>query len=143
MIKPHKTAIKLKPWGREIWFAYTDKYAGKILEVKKGHRYSLQYHEKKQETQYILEGKVKFTYGKDLKHLKTIKMKEGDKIDILPGEIHRLEALENSKIIEVSTPHLMDIVKLSDDYGRTGKGNDPKLDKKLSKLSEKLQKLNK
>lgn len=134
MIKPHKTAIKLKPWGREIWFAYTDKYAGKILEVKKGHRYSLQYHEKKRETQYILEGKVKFTIGKDLKHLKTLKLKAGDKIDITPGTIHRLEALENSKIFEVSTPDLDDVVKLSDDYGRKGKGNDEKLDKKLHKI---------
>jgi len=52
-----KPQIKLKPWGREIWFAHTNKYAGKILEVKKGHRYSLQYHEKKEETQYIVKGK--------------------------------------------------------------------------------------
>ncbi|MFA6992219.1 MAG: cupin [Candidatus Gracilibacteria bacterium] len=133
MAKPHKVEEKLKPWGKEIWFAYTDKYAGKVLHVKKGHRYSLQYHEKKQETQYIYKGKVKFTYGQSEKSLKTIILKAGDKIDVKPRTIHRLEALENSEIFEVSTPDLKDVVKLSDDYGRTGKGNNEKLDKSLHK----------
>ena len=131
--------IKPKPWGREIWFAHTDKYAGKILEVKKGHRYSLQYHEKKQETQYILKGKVKFTYGKfdpqkddpQKAALKKKILNQGDKIDVLPYTIHRLEALEDSQILEVSTPDLDDVVKLEDDYGRSGKGNDQELDREL------------
>jgi mannose-6-phosphate isomerase-like protein (cupin superfamily) len=129
----HKTEKKLKPWGEEIWFAHTRKYAGKILRIKKGHRYSLQYHEKKEETQYIYSGKVKFTYGEKLSALKTKILKIGDKIDIYPHTIHRLEALADSEIFEVSTPELDDVVKIEDDYGRSGKGNNEKLDRKLSK----------
>lgn len=127
----HEIKVKPKPWGREIWFAYTDKYAGKILEINKGHRYSLQYHEKKQETQYLLTGKVKFTVGKDKNDLKEIILNPGDKLDIHPYTVHRAEALEDSKILEVSTPELSDVVKIEDDYGRSGKGNDEELDKSL------------
>ena len=124
--------IKLKPWGREIWFAQTENYAGKILEVMRGHRLSLQYHEYKTETQYLYSGKVKFTFGKDEKNLQEIILNPGDKFDITPYTIHRVEALEDSEIFEVSTPQLTDVVKLADDYGRSGKGNDEALDTKLS-----------
>lgn len=126
-----KPKIKLKPWGREIWFAHTDRYAGKILEVKAGNRYSLQYHEKKTETQYVHSGKVKFTYGTDENNLQEKILNSGDKIDVTPYTIHRLEALEDSEIFEVSTPELDDVVKLDDDYGRSGKGNNEELDKTL------------
>jgi len=131
MGKTHNVEIKLKPWGKEVWFAYTNKYAGKILEIKKGHRYSLQYHEKKLETQYIYKGKVKLFYGKDKNKLKEIILNKGDKFDVEPYTIHRLEALEDSEVFEVSTPDLEDVVKLEDDYGRKGKGNNEELDKKL------------
>ena len=124
--------IKEKPWGREIWFAHTDHYAGKILEVNKNARLSLQYHEKKCETQYVFEGKVKLTFGEDEKHLQELILNPGDKFDIFPYTIHRVEALEDSIIFEVSSPELDDIVKLADDYGRTGKGNNEKLDQKLA-----------
>jgi quercetin dioxygenase-like cupin family protein len=124
--------IKLKPWGREIWFAHTPHYAGKILELKKGHRYSLQYHEKKEETQYIFSGKVKFTYGPDADHLEEKTLVPGEKIHIKTGMIHRAEALEDSQIFEVSTPELDDVVKLHDDYGRSGKGNNESLDEQLA-----------
>jgi mannose-6-phosphate isomerase len=133
MQEDHKIQIKLKPWGKEIWFAHTGKYAGKILHVKKGHRYSLQYHEKKEETQYIYKGKVKFTYGTDKDNLQEKILNPGDKIDVHPYTIHRLEALEDSEIFEVSSPELDDVVKIEDDYGRSGKGNDEELDKKLHK----------
>lgn len=123
--------IKLKPWGREIWFAHSENYAGKILEVKKGHRLSLQYHEKKTETQYLYKGKVKFVYGKDGNSLQEIILNPGDKFDVSPYTVHRVEALEDSEIFEVSTPELDDVVKLHDDYGRSGKGNDENLDAKL------------
>ncbi len=132
------TQIRPKPWGREIWFAQTNHYAGKILEIKTGHRFSLQYHEKKQETLYILSGKVKFTYGRNPKRLKSKLLNPGDKIDILPYTIHRAEALKKTQIFEVSSPELNDVIKIEDDYGRTGKGNKPALDKKLS--SGKLKK---
>jgi len=125
--------IKLKPWGREIWFAWTHSYAGKILEIEKGERFSLQYHEKKFETQLIIEGKVKFTYGSNPKKLKNVTLSAGDKVDIPPKTIHRAEALEKTVIFEVSSPELDDVVKLADDYGRSGKGNNDQLDKKLSK----------
>lgn len=119
--------IKPKPWGKEIWFAHTDKYAGKILEIKKGHRYSLQYHKRKLETQYILEGRIKMTCGD-----KEIILNPGEKIDIAPGTIHRAKGLEDSKILEVSTPDLDDVVKIEDDYGRKGEGNDEALDRTLN-----------
>jgi len=128
-----EVAIKLKPWGREIWFAHTSSYAGKILEVKKGHRYSLQYHEKKQETQYLFSGKVKFIYGPDKDHLEEKILNPGDKMDVLPYTVHRVEALEDSQIFEVSTPDLDDVIKLEDDYGRNGKGNDEEADAALHK----------
>lgn len=123
--------IKLKPWGREIWFAHTEKYAGKILELKKGHRFSLQYHEVKAETQYIYEGKIKFEIGKDKDNLETIILEPGDKIEVTPYTVHRATALEDSKIFEVSTPELTDVVKIEDDYGRSGKGNNEEEDSKL------------
>ncbi|MBU1446573.1 cupin domain-containing protein [Patescibacteria group bacterium] len=127
----HSAKIKLKPWGREIWFAQTEDYAGKILEVKEGHRLSMQYHEEKEETQHVFSGKIEMTYGKDKFNLKTVILVPGDTFHIAPYTIHRVKALENSKIFEVSTPHLNDIVKLSDDYGRVGKGNNEDLDTKL------------
>ena len=123
--------IKLKPWGKEIWFAHNDKYAGKIIEIIEGQRLSLQYHEEKTETLYIFLGQVKLTYGTDKSNLQEKILNKGDKFDIHPYTIHRLEALEDAKIFEVSTPELHDIVKLSDDYGRTGKGIDEELDESL------------
>lgn len=130
----NQTEIKevLKPWGKEIWFANQPEYVGKILHIKKGHRYSLQYHERKKETQYLLKGKVKFYLGESADALSEIIMDPGDKLDVYPGMIHRAEALEDAEILEVSTNDLDDVVKLADDYGRSGKGNDFENDAKLS-----------
>lgn len=134
---PNQVPIQtiMKPWGHEIWFANTPQYAGKILHIKKGHRYSLQYHEFKTETQYLLSGKVKFTIGLDLEkpdQTQDVILNPGEKLDITPKMIHRAEALEDSQILEVSTADLDDVVKLADDYGRSGKGNNFELDKKLA-----------
>jgi len=120
-----KTPIKIKkkPWGEEIWFAHTEKYAGKILRVKRGHQLSLQYHKKKHETQYLYKGRIQLTYGNSMLNLKTRILKQGDKFDIPPYTIHRIKALKNSEIFEVSTPELTDVVRLMDDYGRTKKSN--------------------
>jgi len=131
-----ETQIKLKPWGKEIWFAHNNRYAGKILEIKKGHRYSLQYHKIKEETQYVLKGQIKMTYGSDANNLKEIILKQGDKLDIAPRTIHRAEGIEDSEILEVSTPELDDVVKLADDYGRSGEGNNEELDSKLSTINK-------
>lgn len=128
--------IKPKPWGQEIWFAHTPFYAGKILEISKGHRYSLQYHEKKIETQYVFKGKIKFIFGENEDSLKEKIMTPGDKIDVIPPLIHRVEAIEDSMIFEVSTPDLNDVVKLHDDYGRSGQGNNEAEDQRLSQIHQ-------
>jgi len=129
-----KPKIKPKPWGREIWFAATVKYAGKILEVKKGARLSLQFHEKKEETQFLFSGKVRLTFGPNLKKLRTKILHPGEVFHIPPGRIHRVEGIAPlSQIFEVSTAELDDVVKLADDYGRSGSGNNEKLDRKLSR----------
>jgi len=109
--KPVK--IVEKPWGREIWLCHEKEYAGKILEINKGKRTSMQYHIKKRESMYVLEGKLKLTHadGEAVLH-------KGDSITIHPGDRHRLEALEHLILIEVSTPELEDIVRLEDDHGR-------------------------
>jgi len=112
------TQIKSKPWGEELWFAHTDKYAGKILRVKKGHRLSLQYHEVKLETQYLFKGQIKLTIGADKNNLKEIILNPGDKIDLLPGTIHRVYAIKDSEIFEVSSPELDDVIRIEDDYKR-------------------------
>jgi len=128
-----KPKIKLKPWGREIWFAHTKDYAGKILEIKKGERISLQYHDKKEETMYILHGKAKFTVGESEDKLKEIILGSGEVIHFSPKMIHRAEAIKDTIIFEVSTADLDDVIKLHDDYGRMGEGNNEKTDIKLAK----------
>ena len=121
-----KPKIKLKPWGREIWFAVTKNYAGKVLEVKKGARLSLQFHEKKEETQFLFAGKVRLTFGSHPKKLRTKILSAGDVFHIPPKKIHRVEGLAPlSKIFEVSTPELDDVIRLADDFGRS-ENNDRK-----------------
>ncbi len=102
-----------KPWGREIHFAVEKEYIGKILEVKKGARLSLQYHKKKKETMYLFQGRIILQRGDE-----TAELTPGSSVTIKPGVIHRVEALEDAKIFEVSTSHLGDVVRLEDDYGR-------------------------
>ena len=123
---------KIKPWGKEIWFAQTENYAGKLLYVNKAARLSLQYHEHKIETQYLFSGRVKLTFGQEENNLQEIILNPGDKFDIYPYTIHRVEGLKDSIIFEVSTPELDDVVKLADDYGRRGKGNNETLDQQLA-----------
>jgi mannose-6-phosphate isomerase len=102
-----------KPWGREIWYAHEDRYAGKILEVNAGHVLSLQKHEVKQETLYLQKGRVRFHLNGD-----DFEMKVGECITVNPGDVHRMEALEDSVFLEVSTPELDDVIRLEDRYGR-------------------------
>ncbi|RLI95232.1 MAG: cupin [Candidatus Altiarchaeales archaeon] len=103
-----------KPWGREIWFAYEKEYAGKILELRKGTRTSLHYHKRKRETMYVLDGRVIIYSEKN----DEIRLKSGNAITINPGDRHRIYAEEDTKILEVSTPELNDVVRVEDDYGR-------------------------
>jgi mannose-6-phosphate isomerase len=106
-----------KPWGEEIIFAETDRYAGKILVVNKGEILSLQYHQKKEETLYLYRGRVRLWIEID-GMLQEILMLPGDSRHIRPLTRHRMEALEDSEIFEVSSPELEDVVRLEDRYGR-------------------------
>ena len=109
-----------KPWGYEIWYAWTDQYVGKIIHVDTGHRLSLQYHVEKDETSYLLKGRMLLTKGPDPENLTVVEIGPGHQWRNRPGEIHTIEALEDSDVLEVSTPHLDDVVRLQDSYGREG-----------------------
>jgi mannose-6-phosphate isomerase len=108
-----------KPWGHELWYALTDRYVGKILHVKQGHRLSLQYHERKDESAYLLTGRMRLTTGLRVDDLATAELVPGDIWRNEPGTIHTLEAVEDSDVLEVSTPEVDDVVRLKDDYGRS------------------------
>ena len=111
-----------KPWGYEIWWARTDRYVGKILHVNKGESLSLQYHNVKDETILMQSGLLLFETGQkgDAGPLTRLEMKPGDVFHITPGTLHRMTALEDSDLVEVSTPETDDVVRLEDRYGRAG-----------------------
>jgi mannose-6-phosphate isomerase-like protein (cupin superfamily) len=107
-----------KPWGHEIWWAQTDDYAGKILVVKAGHELSLQMHREKDETSYLLSGRLRMLQGPSEDELTERTLSPGDVWRSRPGVVHSIAALEDSTVIEVSTPQLDDLVRLRDRYGR-------------------------
>jgi mannose-6-phosphate isomerase-like protein (cupin superfamily) len=107
-----------KPWGRELWIAHTDKYALKIIEVNKGTRSSLQYHVKKHEHIYVDSGLLQIEWEDEAGQMQTLQLEPGDVIENKPGRKHRVLALENVRLIEVSTPELDDVVRVEDDYNR-------------------------
>ena len=109
-----------KPWGYELRWAITDRYLGKVLHINKGEALSLQYHERKDEYQYLLKGAIDMEIGGGDGKLTTHRMKAGDTLHITPGTRHRLTAVEDADIIEVSTPEIDDVVRLEDRYGRAG-----------------------
>ena len=116
-----KILITKKPWGEERLFAKTDKYAGKILIVRKGHRLSLQYHKIKDETLYLEDGILKLTIENAKHKLTSRTVIAGESFRVSPKTSHRFEAIENCRLIEVSTPELDDVIRLEDDYGRADK----------------------
>lgn len=107
-----------KPWGHELIWADTELYAGKILHVTAGHSLSLQYHEHKDETIHVLRGEVRFQIGPTVDDLTTVVLREGESVRIRPGTVHRMEAVTDVDILEASTAHLGDVVRLHDRYGR-------------------------
>ncbi len=121
-MSPQLAEIKIvpKPWGEERWLAHTGRYAMKILIVKQGHRLSLQYHNVKTEHQFIHSGRVRVTLENAHGQLEQFDLGPGACYEIPTGRKHRIEALEDLCIYEVSTPELDDVVRLSDDYGREG-----------------------
>ncbi len=110
----NRPEIVEKPWGREIWYAHNDRYAGKVLEVERGHLLSLQKHRVKHETLYLQSGRMRFTLGEEV-----FEWTPGEVVVIPPETVHRMEALEESVILEVSSPELDDVVRLEDRYGRS------------------------
>jgi mannose-6-phosphate isomerase-like protein (cupin superfamily) len=109
-----------KPWGYEIWWALTEHYAGKILHVNAGHRLSLQYHETKDESCYLLSGKLLLVQGESADSLSETTVSEGHAWRNSPLSVHTIQAIEDADVLEVSTPQLDDVVRLVDKYGREG-----------------------
>ena len=108
-----------KPWGHELIWALTDRYVGKILHVKAGEALSLQYHCVKDETIMVLSGRIEFEYFEegDLPRVRTLGPREP--FHIAPGLRHRMIAIEDTDVLEVSTPELEDVERIEDRYGRT------------------------
>ncbi|HAC46040.1 MAG TPA: cupin [Chloroflexi bacterium] len=109
-----------KPWGYEIRWAVTDRYLGKILHVRKGEALSLQYHEVKDEWLLVSEGAVDIEIGGLEGELEKLRMRKGDSMHVPPRTRHRITAVEDADIFEVSTPEVDDVVRLEDRYGRAG-----------------------
>ncbi len=109
-----------KPWGHELIFARTDRYVGKILFIRADEALSLQYHEQKDETIRIESGEMDLVVGTSVQKLERLRMGPGDTYHITPGTIHRMVAVTDCTIFEVSTPELDDVVRLEDRYGREG-----------------------
>jgi quercetin dioxygenase-like cupin family protein len=108
-----------KPWGYELHWAKTDRYVGKLIHVSKGHALSLQYHNLKDETIYLWSGKLLFEIEEG-GTLVAREMRPGEAVHVTPKTVHRMTAIEESDIFEVSTPELQDVVRLEDRYGRAG-----------------------
>jgi mannose-6-phosphate isomerase len=107
-----------KPWGYELIWALSDHYCGKVLFVRAGEALSLQYHERKDETIHLQSGSAEVEIGNAQDSTTVEVVSAGRSFRITPGTIHRLRALEDSVFLEVSTPHLDDVVRLEDRYGR-------------------------
>jgi len=112
-------ARREKPWGYEHLWALNQHYAGKFLHIHAGESLSLQYHEVKDETIHVLEGKLRLRIGPSVSELQDLVMSPGDSQSIPPGIIHQMESLEDCVIAEVSTPQLTDVVRLDNRYDRT------------------------
>jgi mannose-6-phosphate isomerase len=108
-----------KPWGHETIWAHSDRYVGKILHITAGQALSVQYHNKKDETVHLLTGELVYRVQMG-EALEDMHLKAGESFRITPGTIHQMEAVTDCDVLEVSTPELDDVVRLSDRYGREG-----------------------
>jgi mannose-6-phosphate isomerase-like protein (cupin superfamily) len=109
-----------KPWGHELIWARTDRYVGKVLHIKGGEALSLQYHRHKDETVMVLRGRMRFDYFRDGETPQAVELEPMQPFHIPPGLRHRMIAVEDTDVLEVSTPELDDVVRLEDRYGRKG-----------------------
>lgn len=110
-----------KPWGHETIWAHTDRYVGKILHITAGQALSVQYHERKDETVFLLQGEM--NYWVQLPgdtELRDQRLTAGQSFRITPGTIHYMEAITDCDVLEASTPELDDVVRIKDRYGREG-----------------------
>ncbi len=109
-----------KPWGHETIWARSDRYVGKILHINAGQELSVQYHNKKDETIYLLAGSMMYRVQGDDGALRAVRLAVGESFRNVPGTIHQMVAVTDCDVLEVSTPELDDVVRLSDKYGRAG-----------------------
>jgi len=109
-----------KPWGSEHIWTHTERYVGKLIAIDAGSRLSLQLHNEKDESIYIVEGTLNLHLENDDGEVEVHRMEVGEFARIPTGRIHRFEAVTDTRLIEVSTPELDDVVRLEDDYGREG-----------------------
>lgn len=107
-----------KPWGYELIWAHAEQYVGKVLFVRAGQALSLQYHEQKDESWLVQSGRASLELGDVDGELTEVEIGEGDCFRYRPGTVHRVTAIDDTTILEVSTPHLDDVVRLDDRYGR-------------------------
>ena len=124
-VKPASGRVKIthvpKPWGHETIWAQSERYVGKIIHINAGHELSVQYHNRKDETVYLLSGDIVYRVQRDGDDvLDDVQLKVGESFRITPGTIHQMIALTDCDVLEVSTPEVDDIVRLSDKYGREG-----------------------
>lgn len=108
-----KTHTVLKNWGHERWLNVNDRYAYKRIYINAGHRTSLQYHEKKMETNYVISGTAKVLIGDEW-----FEVAQDDFFTIPPGIIHRIHAITDLVLQEVSTPEVLDVIRVEDDANR-------------------------
>jgi mannose-6-phosphate isomerase len=108
-----------KPWGPETIWATTEAYVGKILHINAGEALSVQFHNVKDETVYLLTGELIYRVWEGDTPV-DVQLKVGEAYRITPGTVHQMEAVTDCDILEVSTPHLNDVVRLTDRYGREG-----------------------
>ena len=108
-----------KPWGYELHWAKTERYVGKLIHVNAGHALSLQYHNQKDETIFLWSGRMLFEIGeREGEPLTKRELQPGEAVHITPKTVHRMIAVTDCDIFEVSTPELHDVVRLEDRYGR-------------------------
>ena len=110
-----------KPWGHELIWAQTERYVGKILHIRAGEALSLQYHRVKDETIMVLSGRMQLVYFTDGAEPHARELAPREPFHITPGLRHRMIAIEDTDVLEVSTPELEDVVRLDDRYGRSGR----------------------
>jgi len=109
-----------KPWGHELIWAQTDRYVGKVLHINAGEKLSLQYHRQKDETVMVWSGRMSFEYFQEGQNPQHKELGPGDAFHVTPGLRHRMLAIEDTVVFEVSTTEIDDVVRLQDAYGREG-----------------------